>query len=65
LSGLEEAENESVRELVEEGQFYEASVVDGLENAPAADSGPVRTHARKEDDIPLEYTERDPDAPKE
>lgn len=41
LPGTEE-ENESVRELVEEGQFYEASVVDGVENAPDADEGPVR-----------------------
>jgi hypothetical protein len=63
LPGREESENESVRELVEEGQFYEASVVDGVENAPPADSGPVRTHSRPEDDLPPEYADRDSDEP--
>jgi hypothetical protein len=65
LSGNEEADNESVRELIEEGQFYEASVVDGVENAPPADEGPVRAHRRQEDDLPPEYTDQDPDEPKE
>jgi hypothetical protein len=65
LSGSEEAENESVRELIEEGQFFEASVVEGVENAPSADEGPVRTHERPEDDVPPEYTDQDPDEPKE
>jgi len=65
LSGLEESENESVRELIEEGNFYEAAAVDGVENAPDADAGPVRTHQRPEDDVPSEYTDRDPDEPTE
>ena len=65
LSGREESENESVRELIEEGQFYEASVVDGVENAPPADAGPMRSYRRAEDDLPPEYTDQDPDEPKE
>jgi hypothetical protein len=63
LSGLADADSESVRELVEEGQFYEAEVVSGVENAP---SGPVRIHKRRVDDVPPEYTDdRQQDEPKE
>jgi hypothetical protein len=65
LSDTEESENESVRELIEEGQFYEASIVDGVENAPPPDDGPVRTHQRSEDDLPPEYSDQDRDEPKE
>ena len=65
LPGSEESENESVRELAEEGQFYEASVVDAVENAAPAGAGPLRTHRRPEDDLPPEYTGQDPDEPKE
>ncbi|MFZ0795226.1 MAG: transcription termination factor NusA [Candidatus Korobacteraceae bacterium] len=32
-----EADSESVEELAESGQYYEAEVVDGIENAPLAD----------------------------
>jgi hypothetical protein len=64
LSGEEDVDNESVRELVEEGQFYEASIVDAVENAPPADAGPLRPRKRREDDLPPEY-EPDPDEPKE
>jgi N utilization substance protein A len=38
--------DESVEELVEEGQYYEAEVVDGVENAPPADEAEVHTHER-------------------
>jgi hypothetical protein len=54
LSREEDANVESVEELVEEGQAYEADVINGVENAPDADEGPVRTHERPEDDIPPE-----------
>ena len=64
LSGEEDVDNESVRELVEEGQFYEASIVEAVENAPPADEGPLRPRKRREDDLPPEY-EPDPDEPKE
>jgi hypothetical protein len=65
LSGDADADSESVRELVEDGQFYEAAVVSGVEDAPDADRGPVRTRQRKVDDVPPEYTEQVADEPKE
>jgi len=37
LSGMQSANSESVVELVEEGQDYEAEVVRGVENVPDAD----------------------------
>jgi N utilization substance protein A len=40
------ASSESVEELVEEGQYYEAEVVEGVENAPLADEAEVTTHER-------------------
>ena len=65
LSDVAGADSESIRELVEEGQFYEAAVISGVENAPTADAGPVKTHERREDDVPPEYTDRRQDEPKE
>ena len=46
LSTEAEASAESVEELVEEGQYFEAEVVDGVENAPPADLAEVTTHER-------------------
>ena len=49
VEGLsEEAEDtsDSVEDLVESGQYYEAEVVDGIENAPDADVAEVTTHER-------------------
>jgi hypothetical protein len=59
LSDIEEADSESVAELLEEGQSYEAEVVQGVENAKDPDQGEVRTHEVPEDDVPEEYRERD------
>lgn len=59
LSEREESDSESVSELAEEGQGYEAEVVSGVENAPDADQGEVKTHEVPEDDVPPEYLERD------
>ena len=41
-------DSESVEELVEEGQDLEGELVQGVENAPPADQGDVRTHAPPE-----------------
>ena len=41
---VEGADSESADELLEEGQTFEAGVVSGVENAPDADQGEVRTH---------------------
>ena len=55
LSRKEDVDSESVEELAEEGQDFEAEVVDGVENAPDADQGEVRTREVPEDDVPEEY----------
>jgi hypothetical protein len=60
LSNAEEADSESVEELVEEGQDFEAGVVAGVEDADAS-QGEVRTKQVREDDVPLEYLEQDLD----
>jgi hypothetical protein len=59
LSGIAGAESESVKELLEEGQSFEAEVVQGVENVPDADEGEVRTHEVPEDDIPDDYIGKD------
>jgi len=59
LSETEDVDSESVSELAEEGQDYEAEVVDGVENAPDADQGEVRTHEVPEDDVPPEYLDKE------
>jgi len=48
LSDEAEASDESVEELVEDGQYFEAEVIDGIENAPLADEGEVVVHERPE-----------------
>ena len=59
LSEAEVADSESVEELVEEGQAFEAGVIEGVENAPDADEGEVRTREVPEDDVPEEYLDED------
>src|ERR1051326_6430996 len=60
LSNVEEPDSESVEELVEEGQTYEAGAVAGIEDADAS-QGEVRTRQVLEDDVPREYLENDLD----
>lgn len=60
LSNVEETDSESVEELVEEGQTYEAGAVAGIEDADAS-QGEVRTRQVLEDDVPREYLENDLD----
>ena len=55
LPATPEADSESVAELVEEGQAFEAGVVAGVENAPDPDVSEVKTHQVPEDDVPIEY----------
>ena len=59
LSGVAEAGPESVEELVEEGQSFEAEVISGVENAPDPDVAEVYTRQVPEDDVPLEYQDTD------
>ena len=62
LSSNATADSESVQELLEEGQYFEAEAVRGVENAPDPDQDEVRTKQVPEDDVPTEYLER-PDKP--
>lgn len=55
LSRDEIAGPESVEELIEEGQAFEAAAISGVEDAPDADQGEVRTRQVPEDDVPDEY----------
>lgn len=49
LSDVEEANSESVEELAEEGQDYEAEVVEGVERAGDRPEKEVRTDVREEE----------------
>jgi hypothetical protein len=53
-----EAANQSVKELVEDEQAYEAGVVDGVEDAGNHPERPVRSH---EDKRPAHESELPPD----
>ena len=55
MSDVADADSESVKELVEEGNSFEADVIDGVENAKNADASEVRTRQVPEDDVPEEY----------
>jgi hypothetical protein len=57
LSNREGADSESVDELLEEGNAFEADVVKGVEDA--GDEGEVHTHEVPEDDVPGEYLDKD------
>jgi len=59
LSNREGADSESVGELLEEGNAFEAEVVKGIEDVPDADEGEIRTREVPEDDVPDEYLEKD------
>jgi len=59
LSGRQGADSESVGELLEEGNAFEAEVVKGVEDAGDADEGEVVTHEVPEDDVPGEYRDKE------
>jgi hypothetical protein len=54
-----EADSESVQELLEEGQSFEAGIVSGVENAPDPDVAEVTTREFPEDDVPQEYLDNE------
>jgi DNA primase len=58
LRQLATADSQSVRELLEEGQSFEAGVISGVENAPNADESEVTTREVPEDDVPREYLDQ-------
>src|ERR1700680_3279689 len=55
LSNVESADSESVGELLEEGNAFEAGVVSGVEDSKERDGKEVRTREVPEDDVPGEY----------
>jgi len=59
LSDLEAADSESVDELIEEGNAFEADVVAGVESAGDTGEKEVRTHEVLEDDVPGEYLDKE------
>jgi hypothetical protein len=59
LSRVEQADSESVDELVEEGNISEAGAVAGVEEADDQDTREVHTHEVPEDDVPDEYLDKD------
>jgi len=61
ISGTPGADSESVEELAEEGNAFEAEVVDGVESAKDADVSEVATREVPEDDVPEEYLDNDKD----
>jgi hypothetical protein len=58
LSNVQGADSESVDELLEEGNAFEADVVKGVEDAGDADERGVRTHEVPQDDVPGEYLDK-------
>ena len=61
ISNRSGIDSESVTELLEEGQTFEAEAVSGVENAADPDVSEVVTHQFPEDDVPEEYQEPDKD----
>jgi hypothetical protein len=59
LSRVAQADSESVDELVEEGNVFEAGAVAGVEEADDEDTREVHTHEVPEDDVPGEYLDKD------
>ena len=58
LSNVQGADSESVDELLEQGNAFEADVVKGVEDAGEADEREVRTHEVPQDDVPGEYLDK-------
>jgi hypothetical protein len=59
LSNVEGADSESVDELVEEGNAFEADVISGVERAGRDEGQEVHTHEVPEDDVPSEYLDEE------
>lgn len=59
LSNLESADSESVDELLEEGNAFEAGIVLGIEHSRDREGQEVHTREVPEDDVPEEYLNQD------
>jgi hypothetical protein len=59
LSDIDRADSESVDELLEEGNAFEAGIVEGVEEAGDRDGSEVHTREVPEDDVPGEYLDEE------
>lgn len=59
LSDAADADSESVEELVEEGNAFEADAIQGVEEGKTPDVSEVTTREVPEDDVPPEYQDND------
>lgn len=62
MPDVADADSESVEELAEEGNAFEADAVEGVENAKDPDVSEVTTREVPEDDVPAEYLNDDDNA---
>jgi hypothetical protein len=58
-SVVEDVDSESPDELLEEGQAFEAGIVQGVEEADINVEQEVHTHEVPQDDVPEEYDDKD------
>ena len=59
LPDIPSADSESVEELIDEGNAFEADAVLGVEDAKDPDVSEVKTREVPEDDVPPEYLNDD------
>ena len=59
LSNVEGADSESVDELLEEGNAFEADAVKGVEDAEDADEVEVHIHEVRQDEVLREYLDKE------
>jgi hypothetical protein len=59
LSNVESVDSESVDELLEEGNAFEAGIVSGVEDSRKHEGKEVRTHEVPADDVPSEYLDEE------
>jgi hypothetical protein len=59
LSNVESVDAESVDELLEEGNAFEAGIVAGVEDSRNREGKEVRTRQVPEDDVPQEYLDEE------
>ncbi len=59
IPDVADVDSESVEELLEEGNAFEAGIVSGVENAKDPNVSEVTTREVPEDDVPEEYLNDD------
>ncbi len=59
MPDVADADSESVEELAEEGNAFEADAVEGVEEAKPPDESEVTTREVPVDDVPPEYLDED------